>query len=223
MKLTRGNISIEHSQRRDIEEVRAIAMANNYFNPDYQDYRKAGFTGTVYAEETLQKIIENGNSFSAKDHSKTIGYFLGINAGGYRDAFEHSLEDLSESFFENRTSIPQNVIYSPQTAVDPAYKRKGVVSELFEEVKRHYVNSGFKAIYAEIVNSNSGSISVWTKKGFKILGTRKPKDPVFIKKADYSLIEQGYKNLLEKRDNRVNPNILSQLLLHLYFYDLEGK
>ncbi len=211
---------IEECQQRDTRGIIFVAKENNYFNPNYKNYEKSGFTGTVYNPKTVKEIIKLGYSFKISFGNKIIGYFLGADKNGYFKVFREKFEDLSKNFSLNKNFIPKNVIYSPQTAVLPEFKGRGIAHEIFSNVKSEYKRQGFSSIYAEILSNNEGSIKFWEQVGFKKIADRIPENITFFKGCDEEWIKKNYQKLLSNKDKRVNQKMLSNLKWILYKYSI---
>lgn len=227
MTFKSSNLNVVPCTLGNIEQIRGIAEASSYFNPDYQEYRSDGFTGTVYNKDTLEKIIKRGLSFTAVDPvvGDTVGYMLAVDKEGYDYAFgggveRSSYENLSRVFFEKDDVITERDIYGAQIALRHNFKGKGVGKRLLFAVRDYLWENGFENIYAEILSNNSRAVEVWGHLGFERCAERKPDHITRFKGSDFSWIDDNYRRLHLRNDLRIDSSIISKLRWYLYKYPL---
>ena len=166
---TNNDYVLEVCEEKDSEEIRKISKLNNYFNPEYNDGKETGFTGTVYSNETVRKILKRGYSFKITYDEKILGYILGIDEGGYKEVYEETVQEFYKSFFGNEEKFLGKIIYGCQAAVRPDFKGRGIARELFNHSINEWKNKGFNTFYGEIASHNTGSIKFWTFLGILYL------------------------------------------------------
>ncbi len=211
---------IEKCTEKDSEEIREISKANNYFNPDYDNKKETGFTGTVFSNETVKKILKQGFSSKMTFNGKILGYILGIDEKAYKEVFGETSEELLKSFLGKEEKSKEKIIYGCQAAVRSEFKGRGIARELFSNAIKDWKSKGFDTFYGEIASHNTDSISYWSHLGLQKTGERNWPTGVYFKGCDEKWIKENYEKLQSIKDKRIDDKLLSALKIFLFEYKL---
>ena len=215
-----NDFQIEKCEERDSDEIREISKANNYFNPEYNNKKETGFTGTVYSNETVKKILEKGFSFKLTFNGKILGYLLGIDENSYTEVYGETPGELYKSFFGKEGEFQGKIIYGCQAAVRQEFKGRGIARELFSCARVEWRNKSLDTFYGEIASHNIDSIRFWTHLGLQKIAEKKWPTGIYFKGCDEKWIKENYEKLQARKDKRIDERLLSQLKIFLYKFEI---